>query len=269
MELAFARDIMAWAPWAMAGAFVAAAFAEMLFGARAEAAPGLRRPATNLLLGILGLLLAALVPASLVGFAAWAGGAGRAPLPLPSMPLALAVLAALLLRSLSAYWAHRASHRIGWLWRLHRVHHSDTGVDATTGFRHHPVEQFVSFLFALPAIWLFALPAGAVAIAELVLLVAGIAEHTNIRAEGRAWRVAAWLFVTPAVHLVHHSDWQVQTDSNYGSLFTIWDRLFGTWRDPHAERVEVLGLGPAHDRDADRWDRQLRSPFFRDAPPDR
>ena len=75
-----------------------------------------------------------------------------ADMPAPA-PLALAVLVTVLLRSLSAYWAHRASHRIGWLWRLHRVHHSDTGVDATTGFRHHPVEQFVSFLCALPAIW--------------------------------------------------------------------------------------------------------------------
>lgn len=269
MEQTFAREVMAWAPWAMAGAFVAAACAEALFGARDDAGAGLRRPATNFLLGILGLLLAALVPVSLIGFAAWAGGAGHAPLPLPPMPLAVAALGALLLRSLSAYWAHRASHRVGWLWRLHRVHHSDTGVDATTGFRHHPVEQFVSFLFALPAIWLFALPPTAVAIAELVLLVAGIAEHANIRAEGRAWRAAARLFATPAVHLVHHSSRQAQTDSNYGSLFTVWDRLFGTWRDPYAERVEALGLGPAHDRDADRWDRQLLSPFSRDAPPDR
>jgi len=267
MEQIFAREVMAWAPFAMAGAFVAAACAEALFGTRDDVGAGLRRPATNLLLGILGLLLAALVPVSLIAFAAWAGREGTAPLPLPSAPLALAVLVTVLLRSLSAYWAHRASHRIGWLWRLHRVHHSDTGVDATTGFRHHPVEQFVSFLCALPAIWLFALPPTAVAIAELVLLVAGIAEHANIRAEGRVWRAATWLFATPAVHLIHHSSRQVQTDSNYGSLFTVWDRLFGTWRDPHVERVETLGLGPTHDRDADRWDRQLLSPFLRDVPP--
>lgn len=254
---------MAWAPWAMAGAFVAVAVAEALFGARADPASGLRRPATNLLLGILGLLLAALVPVSLIGFAAWVGAEGLAPLPLPPLPLALAALAALLLRSLSAYWAHRASHRIGWLWRLHRVHHSDTGVDATTGFRHHPVEQFISFLFALPAIGLFALSPAAVAIAELLLLVAGIAEHANIRADGRGWRAAAWLFATPAVHLVHHSSRQPQTDSNYGSLFSIWDRLFGTWRDPASEPVERIGLGPDHDDDADRWHRQLLSPFLR------
>lgn len=267
MERAVADELMAWAPWAMAGSFVAVALAEALFGARDDAGAGLRRPATNLLLGILGLVLVALVPISLIGFAAWVGGEGAAPLPLPSAPLALAVLVTVLLRSLSAYWAHRASHRIGWLWRLHRVHHSDTGVDATTGFRHHPVEQFVSFLFALPAIWLFALPPTAVAIAELVLLVAGIAEHANIRADGRVWRAATWLFATPAVHLIHHSSRQAQTDSNYGSLFTVWDRLFGTWRDPHVERVETLGLGPTHDRDADRWDRQLLSPFLRDVPP--
>lgn len=254
---------MAWAPWAMAGAFVAVAVAEALFGARADPASGLRRPATNLLLGILGLLLAALVPLNLIGFAAWVAGEGLAPLPLPPIPLALAVLAALLLRSLSAYWAHRASHRVGWLWRLHRVHHADTGVDATTGFRHHPVEQFVSFLFALPAIGLFALPPTAVAIAELALLVAGIAEHANIRTGGRAWRAAAWLFTTPAVHLVHHSSRQAQTDSNYGSLFSVWDRLFGTWRDPAGEAVERIGLGPEQDRDAYRWHRQLFSPFTR------
>jgi len=264
MDRAFANELMAWAPWAMVATFVIVALAEGLFAARAETAPGLRRPATNLLLGILALLLAALVPVSLVGFAIWAAAKGGAPFPLPPMPLLLAALAALLLRSFSAYWAHRASHRVGWLWRLHRVHHADTAIDATTGFRHHPVEPFVSFLFALPAIWLFAPPPAAVAIAELVLIAAGIAEHANIRGEGRAWRVAAWLLATPAVHLVHHSSRRAQTDSNYGSPFSFWDRLFGTWRDPAAEPVDRIGLGDAQDRDADRWHRQLLSPFARD-----
>jgi sterol desaturase/sphingolipid hydroxylase (fatty acid hydroxylase superfamily) len=264
MEHGSADEWMALAPWVMAAIFVAAALAERPFAARAETATGLRRPATNLLLGILALLLAALIPASLTAFAAWVGAAGHAPFALPPMPLAIAATAALLLRSFSAYWAHRASHRIGWLWRLHRVHHADTAIDATTGFRHHPVEQFVSLLFALPAIWLFALPPAAVAIAELVLIAAGIAEHANIRTDGRGWRAAAWLFATPAVHLVHHSSRQAQTDSNYGSLFSVWDRLFGTWRDPATEPVERIGLGDAQDRDADRWRRQLLSPFVRD-----
>jgi sterol desaturase/sphingolipid hydroxylase (fatty acid hydroxylase superfamily) len=255
------------APWAMVLTFVVLAIAETRFGARADPASGLRRPATNLLLGVLTLLVAALLPIGLVGFAAAVAADAKAPWPLPPMSFPPAVAAALLLRTLAAYWAHRASHRIGWLWRLHRVHHSDTAIDATTGFRHHPLEQLVPFAFALVPIWLFGLPPAAVALAEIVLLVAGLAEHANVRTDGELWRHAARLFVTPAVHLVHHSSRPVQTDSNFGPFLTLWDRLFGTWRAPDAERVETLGLGPAYDRDADRWGRQLLSPFVREAPP--
>lgn len=261
--------LMALAPWAMVLTFVVLAIAETRFGMRSDNAPGLRRPATNLLLGVLTLLFAALLPLGLVGVAAVVAAGAKAPWPLPPMPFLLAAAAALLLRTLAAYWAHRASHRIGWLWRLHRVHHSDTAVDATTGFRHHPVEQLVPFAFALVPIWLFGLPPAAVALVEVVLLVAGLAEHANVRTAGAGWRHAARLFVTPAVHLVHHSSRQVQTDSNYGPFITLWDRLFGTWREPGAEPVEALGLGPAYDRDADRWDRQLLLPFARETPPAR
>lgn len=256
--------LQAWAPWVLAGVFALVAALELAIPARPENGVTLRRSITNLLLGCTVQLFALLVPFTLIAIAQWIVVHGAAPWPMGSWPLAVSVVAMLLLRTLSAYWAHRASHYLGWLWRVHHVHHSDTAIDVTTGLRHHPLEHIIALLFAMPTIWLFAPPVLAVALVELLLAVAGLFEHANIRSDGRIWRAARWVLVTPPVHLVHHSSAQPQTDSNYGPLLCLWDQLFGTWRDPLKHPVVRIGLGDRHDAVADRWAHQMLAPFLAD-----
>lgn len=148
------------------------------------------------------------------------------------LPPLVGVLLTFLLLDLALYWIHRAYHGWGLLWRLHRVHHCDLDLDFTTSFRHHPVEVLATLLVISVLMKGLALDPVQVipylVTARLVQLLA----HANIRLGDRTTRLVRRLLVTPDVHQIHHSSQQQQTDSNFGEVLTIWDRLFGTYTSP-------------------------------------
>jgi sterol desaturase/sphingolipid hydroxylase (fatty acid hydroxylase superfamily) len=122
------------------------------------------------------------------------------------------------------YWAHRAMHEVPLLWRIHRPHHSDPHVDFSTGFRVHPLETIFTLVpyivvgrtLGLDSLW------GAVIMIQFQII------HANVALPTRLERMLDWLVVTPGFHRIHHSRIMVETNSHYGVLLTIWDRLFGT-----------------------------------------
>jgi sterol desaturase/sphingolipid hydroxylase (fatty acid hydroxylase superfamily) len=136
------------------------------------------------------------------------------------------------------YLAHVLMHKLAPAWRFHRVHHSDVHVDVTTAFRQHPLETLWRFAFL--GAGALALGAGPVALAVYLGLSALNAqlEHADVVLP---WRVDRWLRLvisTPAMHRVHHSRAQAETDTNYSNIFSFWDRLFGTYRPPvECERI--------------------------------
>lgn len=130
---------------------------------------------------------------------------------------------------LFAYVAHVLLHKMPFTWRFHRVHHSDEAVDVTTAFRQHPGETVWRVLWQLPAIALFGLQLWIVVIYLTVSAANAQLEHANIRLPERLDRWLRLLFVTPNMHKVHHSRLQPETDSNYSNIFSVWDRLFGTY----------------------------------------
>ena len=127
------------------------------------------------------------------------------------------------------YVAHRTMHASPALWKVHRVHHSDDFVDATTGFRTHPVEVAWRHAWLLATVWILGVPAPAVAAFRLLSAVNGVFEHANIRVAPALDAAIARVWVTPNMHKVHHSRDRYETDSNYGNLFTVHDRVFGTF----------------------------------------
>jgi sterol desaturase/sphingolipid hydroxylase (fatty acid hydroxylase superfamily) len=141
------------------------------------------------------------------------------------------------------YLAHRLMHASPLLWRFHRVHHSDAFVDVTTSYRTHPVEGVWRYLFMLGPIWLLGIPAAAVAVYRALSIVNGILEHTNVRMPVRldSRLTAAW--VTPNMHKVHHSIDPRETDSNYGNIFSLHDRILGTFTTSERAVEVVYGLG--------------------------
>ncbi len=178
------------------------------------------------------------------------------------LPFGAQLLLSFLLLDLWRYWEHRLFHRIPVLWRLHLVHHSDTQIDVTSSERHHPFEFLLGTAVMLALIGVLGLPAQAVGLYLLIATVIALYSHANLRHPASLDRRLNWLIVTPDVHAVHHSDLQAQTDSNYGTVLTLWDRLFGSYVDPARVKIPHFGLGYFHQPRDTGLARVLQQPFL-------
>ena len=167
---------------------------------------------------------------------------------LPEMSLWLYVLLGVLLLDLiGAYLAHYVEHKVKPLWMIHLVHHTDHEVDTTTANRHHPFESLIRFFFTLTGVFLVGTPIGIVMLYQSLSLLATQFTHANIRLPRKVDRALSWVLVSPDMHKVHHHYVLPYTDSNYGNIFSIWDRLFGTYMDLDRETI-VYGVDTFPDR---------------------
>jgi len=167
---------------------------------------------------------------------------------LPEMPLWLyALIGVLLLDFMGAYLPHYVEHRIKPLWMIHLVHHTDHEVDTTTANRHHPLESLIRFIFTLFGVFVIGTPIALVMLYQSLSLVATQFTHANIRLPGKVDRALSWFLVSPDMHKVHHHYMLPYTDSNYGNIFSIWDRLFGTYMELNREEV-IYGVDTFPDR---------------------
>jgi len=132
----------------------------------------------------------------------------------------------LLILDLWIYWWHRANHEIQLLWRFHEVHHLDTFLDTTSAVRFHFGEVLLSAGVRAVVIIALDIPLTSVLVFETVVLLAALFQHSNLRLPRGLERALTLVIVTPAWHWMHHHALRVDTDSNYGNLFSFWDRLF-------------------------------------------
>jgi sterol desaturase/sphingolipid hydroxylase (fatty acid hydroxylase superfamily) len=140
------------------------------------------------------------------------------------------------------YWWHRLNHRVAFLWRFHRTHHSDPKMDVTTANRFHIGEIALSSILRVPLIALLGLRLWELTLYELAMFTVVQLHHANIALPAWLDRALRVVIVTPFMHKVHHSRWQPETDSNYSSLFSFWDRLFGSYRLRDDPRTLRFGL---------------------------
>jgi sterol desaturase/sphingolipid hydroxylase (fatty acid hydroxylase superfamily) len=160
------------------------------------------------------------------------------------LPVWMQWAAAIVLFDCWQYWWHRLNHRAPFLWRFHAVHHADAEMDASSGVRFHSVEMTLSFLARLAVLPLIGMTVSQLIVYESLSLPVILFHHSNIRLPSRVDRSLRWLIVTPWMHYVHHSRWQPETDSNYSSFLSIWDRLFGSFR--LREKPQEISLGLDH-----------------------
>lgn len=243
-----------WAPWllgheggvrlaAFAGALALLLTLQWLRPLRGDGR-GQRRQLTNLLIiAIDTLLLRLAFPVLAVGLALRLEAHGFGLLPALGLPFWLDCVLAVLLLDLAIYWQHRWMHVVPLLWRLHRLHHSDTGFDVTTGLRFHPFEMAVSMVYKLALIAALGAPALAVLVFELLLSLGSLFTHADFALPRALDRRLRWLLVTPSMHRIHHSTWQPETDSNYGFHLSIWDRLFGSYRAQPRQPEAQMPIG--------------------------
>ena len=174
----------------------------------------------------------------LLNTADWTQANGFGLLHIFALPLWLyVVLGVLLLDFIGAYLAHLVEHKIKPLWMVHLVHHSDHHVDTTTANRHHPLESLVRFSFTLVAVFILGTPIGVVMLYQSLSVVLSQFNHANINLPTRLDQWLSYVLVTPHMHKVHHHHVLPYTDSNFGNIFAIWDRLFGTYKNLDAARI--------------------------------
>ena len=157
---------------------------------------------------------------------------------LPEMPLWLyGFLGLLFLDFFGAYLPHWIQHKIKPLWMVHLVHHTDHNVDITTANRHHPIESLIRFFFTLFGTFIVGTPIGLVLLYQSLSVLASQFNHANISLPKRIDQILSYLIVSPDMHKVHHHYRLPYTDSNYGNIFSVWDRLFGTYMKLDPEHI--------------------------------
>jgi sterol desaturase/sphingolipid hydroxylase (fatty acid hydroxylase superfamily) len=207
---------------------------------RPQDAGWLRRARNISLIAVSTLALRVIAPMGAVAFAiVWDFGAlHRVEWPRPvEFTLSLIVL------DLAIYGQHRLFHAVPWLWRAHRVHHSDTAFDVSLGVRFHPLEILPSFAFKLAMIALLGIAPAAVAAYEALLLGFSLWTHANLSVPSRLDGILRLLVVTPDWHRVHHAVHVDETNANFGNILSVWDRLFGSAREQPRDGHETMLIG--------------------------
>lgn len=171
------------------------------------------------------------------------------------------LIAFLTLDFFGGWLVHMTEHKVPVLWRFHVVHHADNNVDVTTGLRHHPVESILRGLFFFMGIIVSGAPMFAVMIFQTILIVATAFTHANIRLPKQIDTALSWVLVSPNMHKVHHHWKQPYTDSNYGAVLSIWDRLLGTFMKLDATQIRY-GLDRYYPNEKDeQFGELLTKPF--------
>jgi len=266
-----ASSLLAHEPTVRTACFVAVLLVVVLWEARAprraRAVPRRARwPANLAVVALDTLLLRVCFPVLAVGLALLAQQRGFGLLNAVATPPWLAFVAGFLALDLAIYLQHVMFHAVPALWRLHRVHHADFDVDATTGVRFHPLEILLSMLLKLAIVAALGPPAAAVLVFEVLLNATSIFNHANARLPVAVDRLLRLVVVTPDMHRVHHSVHRDETDSNFGFNLPWWDRLLGTYRAQPRDGHETMTLGLARFRTRRdlRLDRMLLQPLVGD-----
>lgn len=182
-------------------------------------------------------------PAAAVGMASFANAHGWGIFNYFSLPPVLAIVLTVVAMDFIIYLQHVLVHAVPVLWRLHRVHHADLDYDVTTGARFHPIEIILSMLIKFATIVVLGAPVVAVIIFEVLLNAMAMFNHGNVGLPNTLDRVLRWFIVTPDMHRVHHSIEDDETNSNFGFNLSIWDRLFGTWREQPRSGHQGMTIG--------------------------
>lgn len=177
----------------------------------------------------------------------------------------------------SLYLWHILTHRAPLLWRFHRVHHADRDLSATTALRFHFGELALSVPWRAMQVLAIGLDPRELKLWQQATLISILFHHSNLRLPRTAERALSEVVMTPRLHGIHHSTRRGETESNWSSGLSLWDRLHGTLRRDVPQRTIAIGL-PAHrdaagqalgpmmalpferQRDAWRWPRQRMAP---------
>jgi sterol desaturase/sphingolipid hydroxylase (fatty acid hydroxylase superfamily) len=224
--------------------FFLLALFELLFPRRKLSQSKGRRWAGNLSVSVINaVLLRFTLPLAGVGTAVLAQEKNWGLLNQLELPAYAGILIFLLLFDFTIYWQHRLFHLVPILWRLHRMHHTDLDYDVTTGSRFHPASILLSAIIKIGLALVLGPSVVAILIAEILLNITSMFNHSNIYIPLKVDRVLRYFVVTPDMHRVHHSVDSVEHNHNFGFNFPWWDRLFGSYQDQPRVEHQIMKIG--------------------------
>ncbi|WP_029041635.1 sterol desaturase family protein [Cucumibacter marinus] len=200
----------------------------------------------------IGVLIATFVAVSMITFvvpitatltAIWAQSSGWGLFNVVGWPVWLEALIAFVVLDFVIWAQHWVMHHVPVLWRVHRVHHTDQDLDASTAVRFHPVEIILSIALKSAAVLALGADPIVVVVFEAAVNGAALFNHANLKLSGATDRVVRLFIVTPDMHRVHHSSTLAETNSNYGFLLSLWDRLFRVYTDQPAKGHDGMTIG--------------------------
>jgi sterol desaturase/sphingolipid hydroxylase (fatty acid hydroxylase superfamily) len=232
------------------GVFAIFALLEAVAPRDPSSAMRVRRWPSNVALTTLNIVVLSTLPVGIVAAADWAQGARFGLLHMIEVSPWAAFAIGFLGRAFLSWAMHILNHKVPFLWAIHRVHHVDTRLDVSTTVRFHPLEFVFSTPLTLAGVVLLGAPPVAILIYELMDAGVTVFSHANVRLPWWVDRPLRLFIVTPDVHRVHHSSHQPETDSNYGAVLTIWDRLLGTYRRKSADDLATQETGLSEVQDS-------------------
>jgi sterol desaturase/sphingolipid hydroxylase (fatty acid hydroxylase superfamily) len=167
-----------------------------------------------------------------------------------SMPFLPWLTIGILIIDFGQYVFHRLVHLQRSLWLVHAVHHSDDRLDVSTALRFHPAEIAIGLVWKMGLLAFCGLPLWLIAVRSILLTPVVMVQHANVRVPRSVDRPLRWIFVTPGLHKIHHSPLANENNTNFGEIFSFWDRLFGTLCDSSRAKPDAYGLPLLRD---DRW----------------
>jgi sterol desaturase/sphingolipid hydroxylase (fatty acid hydroxylase superfamily) len=224
--------------------FIIMAVLEHLFPRKKRVMPRAGRWFTNFGLVVLNsIVLRVAVPVVATEAAFHAVQNGWGILSFTLLPTWLEFIAAIILLDMFIYLQHVLMHKIPVLWRLHKIHHADRDLDASSGLRFHPFEIIISMGFKLAFVIIIGAPVASVIIFEVILNAGSIFNHANFHLHKAIDKILRYFIVTPDFHRVHHSVHEGETNSNYGFFLTCWDMLFTTYTSAPKDGHNQMTIG--------------------------
>ncbi|MEE9333126.1 MAG: sterol desaturase family protein [Granulosicoccaceae bacterium] len=196
------------------------------------------------------IVLRLVLPIMAIGLAGFVAQKGWGFFNFVDWPQWLEIIMSVAALDMIIYWQHVLSHKIPFIWNIHKVHHADRDVDVTTGVRFHPFEILFSMIYKMFWILVVGPASAAVIVFEVLLNASALFNHANAKLPTKLDKVIRTVLVTPDMHRIHHSVIQRETDSNYGFCLSIWDVLFGTYNAEPEKGHEKMVIG-LEDRQTD------------------
>jgi sterol desaturase/sphingolipid hydroxylase (fatty acid hydroxylase superfamily) len=219
--------------------FTLEGFIPHMQGRRLRIRHGLPHVLTAVLNGLLTRLFLAGIT---IQVTSWAQAHSLGLVRMVELPGTVRMIIVFLLFDIWMYYWHMANHRFSLFWRFHRAHHTDIAMDTTTALRFHPGELLLSSFMRLPALILIGMSFGELVLFEVMLNISTLFHHSNLALPEKWDSRLRVVIATPNMHRVHHSVERDETNSNYTSFLSLWDRLGGTFRMRADTRTITLGL---------------------------